>query len=133
MGADDYLSKPFHLQELAARIYALIRRKSFENHNIISQKELEVNLLAKTVKVNQQLVTLTKKELDLLLYFVANKNRVIPKSAIAEHLSGDLADILDNYDFIYAHIKNLKKKLTDAGMNNYLKTLYGTGYKWTDE
>ncbi len=129
-GADDYLAKPFHLPELAARIYSVIRRRSFGNHNLIVQNELKVDLLSKTVTVHGALVVLTKKELDLLLFFIGNKNRVIAKSALAEHLSGDIADMFDNHDFVYAHVKNLKKKLSEAGYGNYLKTIYGTGYKW---
>lgn len=130
IGADDYLTKPFHLSELTARIYSIIRRKQFNNSNIIKQNELEIDLLAKTVTVNKDQVLLTKKEFDLLMYFVGNKNRVISKSTLAEHLSGDIADMLDNHDFIYAHVKNLKKKLTEAGCGSYIKTVYGTGYKW---
>jgi DNA-binding response OmpR family regulator len=130
IGADDYLTKPFHLPELAARIYSVIRRKQFGNVNIIELNELKINLLAKTVTVNDKNVVLTKKEFDLLLYFISNKNKVISKSALAEHLSGDVADMFDNYDFIYVHIKNLKKKLSEGGCDNHLKTLYGTGYKW---
>ena len=130
IGADDYLAKPFHLPELAARIHSVIRRKQFDNTNIIEQKELKIDLLGKTVTVNNQEVALTRKEFDLLLYFISNKNRVISKSALAELISGDIADMFDNYDFVYAHIKNLKKKLHDAGGGNYLKTLYGSGYKW---
>lgn len=132
IGADDYLSKPFHLSELTARIYSIIRRKQFNNTNIVEQNELKIDLLAKTVSVNSTLVPLTKKELDLLLFFIGNKNRVISKSTLAEHLSGDFADMLDNHDFVYAHIKNLKKKLSEAGYNNYLKTIYGTGYRWEE-
>ncbi|WP_254560923.1 response regulator transcription factor [Dyadobacter diqingensis] len=130
IGADDYLAKPFHLSELAARIYSVIRRKQFGNSNIIRLNELQIDLLAKTVHINQEPVLLTKKEFDLLLLFIGNKNRVLSKSALAEHLSGDIADMLDNHDFVYAHIKNMKKKLVDAGYQNYLKTIYGTGYKW---
>ncbi len=129
-GADDYLAKPFHLPELAARIYSVIRRRSFANHNQVVQNELKVDLLSKTITVNGEVVVLTKKELDLLLFFIGNKNRVIAKSALAEHLSGDIADMFDNHDFVYAHVKNLKKKLNEAGYGNYLKTIYGTGYKW---
>ena len=129
-GADDYLVKPFHLPELAARIYSVIRRRNFGNHNHVVQNELKVDLLSKTVTVHGALVLLTKKELDLLLFFIGNKNRVIAKSALAEHLSGDIADMFDNHDFVYAHVKNLKKKLSEAGYGNYLKTIYGTGYKW---
>lgn len=130
IGADDYLAKPFHLSELAARIHSVVRRKQFGNANIIEQNELQIDTLAKSVKVKGNEVQITKKEFDLLLLFVGNKNRVISKSALAEHLSGDIADMLDSHDFIYAHIKNLKKKLGDAGCDNYLKTVYGTGYKW---
>jgi len=130
IGADDYLTKPFHLAELTARIYSVIRRKQFGNSNTIQQNELQIDLLAKTVSVNNELISLTKKEFDLLLYFIGNKNRVISKSTLAEHISGDFADMLDNHDFVYAHIKNLKKKLNEAGCDNYLKTVYGTGYKW---
>lgn len=130
IGADDYLAKPFHLSELAARIYSVIRRKQFGNSNIIKQNELQINLLAKTVSVNNELISLTKKEFDLLLYFIGNKNKVISKSTLAEHLSGDFAAMLDNHDFVYAHIKNLKKKLNESGCEHYLKTIYGTGYRW---
>lgn len=130
IGADDYLAKPFHLSELAARIYSVIRRKQFGNANLIEQNEITIDLLAKKVMVNDRSISLTKKEFDLLLYFVSNKNRVISKAALAEHISGDIADMFDNYDFVYAHIKNLKKKLADAGCDKYLKTFYGSGYKW---
>lgn len=130
IGADDYLAKPFHHSELAARIHSVIRRKQFNNSNIIVQNELEIDLLAKTVRVGNTSISLTKKEYDLLLFFIGNKNRVISKSALAEHLSGDIADMFDNHDFVYAHVKNLKKKLAEAGCAGYLKTLYGTGYKW---
>ena len=130
IGADDYLAKPFHLSELSARVFSVIRRKQFTNSNIVQQNELQINILAKTVQVNDSPVTLTKKEYALLLYFIGNQNRVISKNALAEHLSGDIADMLDNHDFVYAHVKNLKKKLYDAGCDHYLKTVYGTGYKW---
>ena len=130
IGADDYLAKPFHLSELAARIFSVIRRRNFANSNVIQQNELKIDLLSKSVTVNQEVVNLTRKEFEILVFFIGNKNRVISKSALAEHISGDLADMLDNHDFIYAHIKNLKKKLAEAGCGNYLKTLYGNGYKW---
>jgi DNA-binding response OmpR family regulator len=130
LGADDYLAKPFHLSELSARIYSVIRRKQFDNSNTITHDELTVELLSKTVMVGSNLVSLTKKEFDLLLLFLGNKNKVISKNALAEHLSGDIADMFDNHDFVYAHVKNLKKKLSEAGCENYLKTIYGTGYKW---
>ena len=111
LGADDYLSKPFHLSELAARVFAIIRRRQFENSNILSQKEIAIDLLSKTVSVAGRAVVLTKKEFDLLIFFVGNKNKVISKGTLAEHLSGDVAEMFDNHDFVYAHVKNLKRKL----------------------
>lgn len=133
IGADDYLTKPFHLSELTARIYSVIRRKQFNNSNIVRQGNLEIDLLAKTVAVNNETIALTKKEFTLLMYFIGNKNRVLSKSILAEHLSGDFADMLDNHDFVYAHVKNLKKKLYDAGCDSFLRTVYGTGYKWESD
>ena len=130
-GADDYLSKPFHLSELAARVAAIIRRKSFEGNNNLKFEELELDVFFKTVKVNDRIVDLTRKEYDLLLYFITNKNKVINKSAIAEHLWGDNMDMADSYDFIYTHIKNLRKKLMQAGSRDYVKSVYGMGYKFT--
>lgn len=133
LGADDYLTKPFHLSELLVRVQALIRRKNFKGGNIISFNEINIDILSKTVKVNNNKIDTTKKEIDLLLYLIGNENRVLSKSAIAEHLSGDMADMLDNHDFVYAHIKNLKKKLSDAGSGDYIKSVYGLGYKWKNE
>ncbi|MFZ1535056.1 MAG: response regulator transcription factor [Chitinophagaceae bacterium] len=133
IGADDYLTKPFHLSELLVRIQALIRRKNFNGNNIVVFNEISIDILSKTVKVNNKLIEITKKEIDLLLYLIGNENRVLSKSAIAEHLSGDMADMLDNHDFVYAHIKNLKKKLYDAGSGDYIKSVYGLGYKWNNE
>ncbi|UMQ43145.1 response regulator transcription factor [Chryseobacterium sp. Y16C] len=130
LGADDYLAKPFHLSELGARIYSVIRRKHFGSTNGIFVNEIYIDLLAKTVRVNSLLLTLTRKEFDLLLFLVGNKNKNISKVAIAEHLSGEMADMMDNHDFIYSHLKNLKKKLTEAGCKDYIKTTYGMGYKW---
>ncbi|MCB0704144.1 MAG: response regulator transcription factor [Saprospiraceae bacterium] len=130
LGADDYLAKPFHQAELAARIESLIRRKQFDSNNIITQNELSIDIHSKTVTVNEHPVSLTKKEYDLLLFFIGNKNRVLSKGALAEHLSGDFADMFDNHDFVYAHVKNLKRKLKESAYGDYIKTIYGTGYKW---
>lgn len=131
LGADDYLAKPFHLSELSARIAAVIRRKRFEGNTILVFNELKIDLLGKTIFVQQKPIDLTRKEFDLLLYLVSNKNKVISKNAIAENLSGDDAHLYDNFDFIYAHIKNLKRKLTNAGCEDYIKSIYGMGYKFT--
>jgi DNA-binding response OmpR family regulator len=129
-GADDYLTKPFHLPELAARVTAIIRRKSFDGKNEIVCNELTLDLTEKIVRVHKAPVDLTKKEYELLLYFLSNKNRVITKNAIAEHLWGDNMDMADHYDFIYTHIKNLRKKLIQAGSADYIKSVYGMGYKF---
>lgn len=132
MGADDYLTKPFHLSELKARVMAIVRRKSFNGNREIVFNEVTIDLLAKQVLVLGAPVKLTKKEYALLLYFIANKGKVISKNAIAEHLWGDEIDISDNFDFIYSHIKNLRKKLIDAGSGDYIQSAYGMGYKFTD-
>lgn len=133
LGADDYLTKPFHLSELMVRIQALVRRKKFDGNNKIEFNEIEIDILAKSVKIGDKKIDCTRKEIDLLLFLIGNKNKVLSKSAIAEHLSGDMADMLDNHDFVYAHIKNLKKKLNYAGSNDYIKSVYGIGYKWNNE
>lgn len=130
IGADDYLSKPFPLSELSMRIYALLRRRQFSNSNTLSSNDVKIDLLAKRVTAKNKDIILTKSEYELLVYLVSNKNKVISKNAIAEHLSGDMADMLDNQNFVYAHIKNLKLKLAEAGCVNYIKNIYGTGYQW---
>lgn len=132
LGADDYLTKPFHLSELKARVMAIVRRKSFNGNREIIFHEITIDLLARQVSVLNIPVKLTKKEYALLLYFTANKGKVISKNAIAEHLWGDEIDISDNFDFIYSHIKNLRKKLVDAGSGDYIRSAYGMGYKFTD-
>jgi len=130
IGADDYLTKPFHLAELKARALAIYRRKAFNSNNKLTFNEISINLMGRTVSVNNQPVSLTRKEFDILLYFIANKGKVISKNAIAEHLWGDEMDMHDNFDFIYTHIKNLRKKLLDANAHDYLKSVYGIGYKF---
>lgn len=129
LGADDYLTKPFHFSELSARIAAVIRRRRFAGNHVLEAEGLVLDPQARTVKVEQTPVDLTKKEYDLLLYLLTNRNRVISKQAIAEHLSGDGEGLFDNYDFIYAHIKNLKKKLMQAGWTDRIRAVYGMGYK----
>ena len=132
IGSDDYLPKPFHLAELNARIKALVRRKEFGGDKSIKFQELTVLPDEKELFVNGKKVPLTRSEYELLLYFLANKNRVLTKESIAEHLAGDHADTLDNFDFIYSHIKNLRRKLLQNGAEDYLKAVYGVGYKFTD-
>lgn len=132
IGADDYLAKPFHLAELSMRIYAVIRRKEFSASNILENNGVRIDLREKSVTVNGAPVVLTRSEYDLLLFFIGNKNRVISKSAMAEHLSGEMADMMDSHDFVYTHIKNLKAKLSDAGCKDCIRNVYGAGYKWTE-
>lgn len=131
IGADDYLSKPFDLSELNARIKSVLRRRIFNGQNEIIFKEIKLLPAEREVLVHNQRVSLTKKEYDLLLYFVSNQNRVISKSSIAEHLWGDYMDMADSYDFIYAHLKNLRKKILNLGGGDYIQTVYGVGYKFT--
>ena len=130
IGADDSLAKPFHLPELSMRIFALMRRKKFTSDNTLRSGPLTIDLPERKVTVGDRAISLTKSEYDLLLFLIQNRRRVISKSAIAEHLSGDMADMLDDFSFIYAHIKNLKSKLSDAGITDCIRTFYGTGYKW---
>jgi DNA-binding response OmpR family regulator len=130
-GADDYLTKPFHLAELGARVTAIVRRKSFEGQTRISMGPLILDLSERVLKSEDEPIALTKKEYELLLYFLGNKNRVVTKEAIVEHLWGDDIDMADSYDFIYSHIKNLRKKLMHAGCPDYIKAVYGMGYKFS--
>lgn len=131
LGADDYLTKPFHLAELAMRVLAIIRRRKFDGNNNIQQGVLSVDLIEKKVFCNDTPVEqLSPREFELLIFFMSAPKRVLTKGTIAEHLMGDNADMFDNFDVVYAHVKNLKKKLKKAGCPNYIRTIYGMGYKF---
>jgi DNA-binding response OmpR family regulator len=132
LGSDDYLTKPFHLSELNARINAIIRRRNFGGSKVIQFNEINLDPEARLVTVNEKAIDLTDKEYQLLEYFISNRRRVLTKSAIAEHVWGDEYIQVSNLEFIYAHIKNLRKKLVDAGSEDYIKTVYGSGYRLTD-
>ncbi len=129
LGADDYLTKPFHLSELSVRIAAIIRRKQFNGQSVLQYDFFSIDTIAKSVKVNNRLLDLTQKEYQLLLFFIINKNRVLSKNAIAQHLWGDDMDYADNYDFLYTHIKNLRKKIIAVGGDDCIKSMYREGYK----
>jgi len=133
LGADDYLVKPFHLAELTARVAAIIRRKMHDGNNIISYHEIGIDSLAKEVTINNKPVELTTREYQLLLYLISNKGKVIPKNALMHHLSAEEMGYGESFDFIYTHIKNLRKKLQFQGCNDYIKSVYGIGYKLTDK
>ena len=130
LGADDYMTKPFLLSELNARIKSIHRRRNFDGNSTIIFNELEIDTDKMRVSINDQNLTLTRKEYELILYFVINKNKVLTKESIIEHLWGDHSDMFDSLDFIYTHIKNLRKKMQDMGGTDYLKSVYGIGYKF---
>lgn len=129
LGADDYLTKPFHLSELNARVNALIRRKYGQGVDLLEIGDITLNLPTRTASVNSQPLVLTKNEYELLLFLVTNKNRVVSRQAIAEHLCGEEADHLPSFDFVYSHIKNLKRKCKEKGAGELIQTVYGLGYK----
>jgi DNA-binding response OmpR family regulator len=132
-GADDYITKPFPLPELHSRIKAVMRRNQKEKqYDFINFNEININLQSMECKVNQSILNLTKKEFNLLVYFINNKNRVLSRQAIAIHLWGDYTYNLDNVDFIYQHLKNLRRKISEAGGTDYVQTVYGLGYKWAE-
>ncbi len=129
-GADDYLAKPFHLSELHARMQSLVRRKQQGGIPEIRIENLTLYPENYELQIDNSPVDLTRKEFDLLLYFVHNKGRVVTRDAIAEHLWGDNYDVLENFDFLYSHIKNLKKKMAEGGSRDMIKNVYGVGYKF---
>jgi DNA-binding response OmpR family regulator len=132
IGADDYLTKPFHFAELSARINSIYRRNNFLGLNEIIFNEIRINAEDSQVYVHDKLLILTKKEYDLLLFFMANRNRIITKESIVEHLWGDNVILTDSFDFVYTHVKNLRKKIVAADGRNYIKCIYGFGYKFFD-
>jgi DNA-binding response OmpR family regulator len=131
LGADDYITKPFHFAELNSRLNSVLRRRNFEGNNEIVFEKLKLIPDKQEAFAGNRLMTLTKKEFDLLLFFISNKSRVVTRESIAEHLWGDEMDMLDSFDFIYSHIKNLRKKIMDSGGDDYIRSVYGIGYKFS--
>ncbi|MFM9986082.1 MAG: response regulator transcription factor [Flavobacteriales bacterium] len=131
LGADDYITKPFHLAELNSRIKSVLRRRNFDGNKEVVIGRLKVLPESQEIYLGDKPVELTKKEFALLLFFIANKNRVLTKEALAEHLWGEEADIADSFDFIYSHIKNLRKKLSAEGQDDLIQSVYGMGYKFS--
>ncbi len=132
LGADDYLPKPFHLAELLARLRAIYRRSKLEGSDELRFGEILIRVQSLEVFVHDKALDLTKKEFDLLVFLIVNKNKVLSKQSIATHLWGDYTDDLANFDFVYQHIKNLRKKICAAGGKDYLSTVYGLGYKFDE-
>ena len=129
LGADDYLPKPFHLAELNARIKSVIRRQHHDGEIDICLGNIRILPDKYQVLINDREVELNRKEYDILLYFINRPGRLVNKNTLAESVWGDHIDQVDNFDFIYAQIKNLRKKLKDAGATAEIKAVYGFGYK----
>lgn len=132
LGADDYLAKPFYMAELSARIKSVLRRGS----GAVTQKmvvgNINLDLQSRMVFIADNNVALLKKEFDILLYFMQRPNHIVDKAVLAESVWGDHIDMADNFQFVYAQIKNLRKKLTDAGATMNIKAVYGFGYKFEE-
>jgi DNA-binding response OmpR family regulator len=128
LGADDYIAKPFNLTELNSRIKSVIRRVKFAGRKEIVAGQLKILPDSRQVFANHQQIALTRKEFDLLIFFVSNPERVLTKEAIAEHLWGDFADSSDTFDFVYSQIKNLRHKIIEKTGADYFQNVYGAGY-----
>lgn len=133
LGADDYLAKPFHMAELHARVKSVLRRRKFGGNNLLVYKNLKIDPDLRVLRIGEAVVPLARKEYDILLYLLTNKNRLVSKTALAEHVWGDQVDEADSFEFIYSQIKNLRKKLKTHQAEAEIQAIYGIGYKLTAE
>jgi two-component system, OmpR family, response regulator ArlR len=129
LGADDYLPKPFHMSELHARVKSIIRRKNMSGSATITVNNVSIDAEQRIAAVNGKALELNRKEFDVLLYLAINKNRLVNKMALAEHVWGDYVDEVNSFDFVYSQIKNLRKKLKDNKATAEIQAVYGVGYK----
>ncbi|APD06413.1 transcriptional regulatory protein [Flavobacteriaceae bacterium UJ101] len=132
LGADDYLAKPFDVAELIARVKSLYRRQNFEGKKSITYSNITFNSQNGKIYIHDNELILTKSEYKILLFFFSNRNRVLTKETIAEHIMGDDMDLIDSFDFIYSHIKNLRKKIINTNIKDPIKVIYGIGYQFIE-
>lgn len=133
LGADDYLAKPFYMAELLARIRSVLRRGSSAVETVMKAGNISLDVSSRRANVDGKPLTLLKKEFDILLYFLQRPNHIVDKAVLAEAVWGDHVDAADNFSFVYAQVKNLRKKLSEANATVNIKAVYGFGYKLTEE
>lgn len=132
LGADDYLTKPFHFSELIARVRSIVRRKKFDGNAVIEIGNICVDVTNQEITIHKQPLALNRKEFAILMYLISNKGRLVSKTALAEHVWGDHIDESDNFEFIYSQMKNLRKKMNDLDSGIEIQSIYGVGYKLTE-
>lgn len=132
LGADDYLVKPFHLAELHARIKSVLRRYRAQGSQVLSAGNVTLDLDKREVSVGNNPWPLNRKEFDILEYLLLNQDRLVQKTALAEHVWGDYMDEADDFEFLYSQVKNLRRKIKEAGATLQIRAVYGIGYRLTE-